>query len=127
MKWNTLLVNACRTGVKRCSEWWSVRVKLPLVLALVLDQVGVVFTIVWILLLVDRMYPAPILPIAMGMIHLCLARLQETSTEFGDSIRGTHVHIEGVQLIRYTERAFRILQVVTFDFVRGSYLSLIHI
>ena len=57
----------------------SIRAELALVLPLVFYQVGVVFTIVWILLLVNGMNTAAIFAIAMGVIHLCFTGLQETS------------------------------------------------
>ncbi len=71
----------------------SIRIESALVLALVFDQFGVVFTIVWILLLVNRMNAAAILAIAMCVIHLCLTGLKEATAQFRNTIGHPYVHI----------------------------------
>ena len=55
-----------------------IRVQFFLVLTLILDKIGMVLTIVRVLFLIDWMYPASILPIAVSMIHLGLTRFEET-------------------------------------------------
>ena len=52
---------------------YLIRAELLLILALILDNNGVIFPIVWILLFIDGMNAAAIFPISMRMIHLRLA------------------------------------------------------
>jgi hypothetical protein len=68
-----------------------IRIQLLLILALVLDNNGVIFPIVWILFFVDRMHPAAIFTIAMRVIHLRLTRTEETSAKLGNTIGSPNV------------------------------------
>ena len=79
----------------------SVRTEFALVLAFVFDQVGVVFTIVWILLLVNRMNAASILAVAVCVIQLRSAILQEATAKFRNAIRRADVHIKCIEVMGY--------------------------
>src|SRR6188768_2117355 len=96
----------------------SIRAELALVLPLVFYQVGVVFTIVWILLLENWMNTASVLAITMRMIHLSLAGLQEATAQLWNAIRRAYVHIECVELVRNGQVAFGVTEVITLDLVR---------
>ena len=47
-----------------------IRIEFLLVLPFVLDQGRVILAVIWILLFVNRVNPAPVFLIAVGMIHL---------------------------------------------------------
>ena len=96
-----------------------VGVQLLLVFALVLDQVGVIFPIVWVLFFVDWMDAAAVFPVAVGMVHLCLARLQKTSWQFRNPIGGPNVDIEPIELMGNTLTGLGYIDLVTLDLVGG--------
>ena len=96
----------------------SIRTEFALVLALVFNQVGVVFTIVWILLLVNRVNAASILAITMGMIHLGFAGLQKATAQFRNAVSRPDVNVQRVEFMGNAQRAFRIPELITLDFIR---------
>ena len=98
-----------------------VGVQLLLVFALVLDQVGVIFPIVWVLFFVDWMDAAAVFPVAVGMVHLCLARLQKTARQFRNPVGGSYVDIESIELMGNTLTRLGYIDLVTLDLVRGSH------
>ena len=73
-----------------------IRVQLILILALILDQRGVVFPVVRVLFFPERMSAAAVFFVAVGVIDLCMATFQETSPEFRKSIGQSYVQIPGV-------------------------------
>ena len=77
-----------------------------------------IFPIVWILLFVDGVYAAAILPITVGMIHLSLARFQKTSPEFGDPVSRADIDVKRVELMIDTLSGLGKIELITFDVVR---------
>ena len=58
-----------------------------------------IFPIVWILLFVDGVNAAAIFTIAVRMIHLGLARLQETSPKLRDAVGSTNIDVKSIELM----------------------------
>jgi hypothetical protein len=88
-------------------QYSLVRIEFVFVFPFVLDQVRIVFTIVRILLFPDRMHPAPVLAIAVSMIDLTVAFLDEASAEFGYAIGRTNVYVKSVEVMGNTVSSFR--------------------
>lgn len=105
------------TDKKEIKKKYLVWVQLFLIRTFVLDQVGVVFTIMGILLLVNGMHPAPVFLVAVSMIHLCLTRLEKASPELRNSIGSPYVDIKRVELVRDTLAGFGKTELVTFNLV----------
>ena len=57
-----------------------IRVEFPLVFSLVFDEFGIVFAVVRILFFINRMTTAAVFPVAMSVVDLGVAALQETSS-----------------------------------------------
>ena len=95
-------------------------VEFFLVLAFILDQIWVVFTIVRILFLINRMHTAPVFPVAMGMVHLRFTGLEETPSEFRKTIGGANIYVKRVELMRDALVGFRQAQFVALDLIRRS-------
>lgn len=98
-----------------------IRVEFFLVLAFILDKTWVVFSIVRILLLVNRVDPAPVFPVAMRMIHLRLTCLEETPSQFREAVRCTNVYVKGIELMGDTLAGLGQPQLVALDFIRRPY------
>jgi hypothetical protein len=56
-----------------------IRIQLPFISALIFHQRWIVFTIVRVLLLPDRVHAAAVLPVTVSMVNLGVTTLQETS------------------------------------------------
>ena len=80
----------------RAPEWMSIRMDFSLVLTLILDELRVILSVVWILLFINRMPTAAIFAIAMGMIDLRVARAEKTLSQLRQSVGKSDVDIQAV-------------------------------
>ena len=94
-----------------------IRIQFFLILALILDNNGVIFPIVWILLFIDWMNAATIFPISMRVIHLSFACFQKTSSKFRYAISSTNIYIKCIELMIDALPSLGKIQCVTFNLI----------
>ena len=76
-----------------------IRVHFSLILTLVFDKIGVIFSVLGILLFIDGMHPASVLAVAMGMVHLDLAIVDKTLGQLGDAVGNPNVDIKRIDIV----------------------------
>ena len=91
----------------RYSHGTLVWVELSLILPLVFDQGGVIFTVLGVLFFVNRMYPATVFPVSMRMVHLNLAVRVKALGKIGNAVAQAHVQIERVDVMNDAAPSFR--------------------
>ena len=88
------------------------------ILPFVFDQVGIVFAVVRILFLIDGMPAAPVFPVAMRVIDLCVASFQETTPQLRKTVSGADVDVEGVEFMLYALAGLRHIHGIALDLIR---------
>lgn len=95
-----------------------VRTQFLLIFPFVFYEIRVILPIVWILFFIDWVHPTSIVPISMGMVHLCFTIIQETLSELRNAICCPDIQIKGIEFVRNALGRFGNTQFVAFDFIR---------
>lgn len=97
-----------------------VRIQFSLIFSLVLNEIGIVFSVVGVLLFMNWMGTAPVFFIAMGMVDLCPASINRASAQLRKSVGGSDIYIQGIEAMPDGLACLRYVDTKAFDIVRRA-------